>query len=245
MSLIDVPTAAVHKLSLAASLLPDGSPGVQSPFGALALDVSLPAADAAAAATDRAYGGNLDGARELDALSDAGQALVRTVYSLRSASKAIPVDSEVVGLDQAAFGVLRFQVAKISDLMAFHDRAVSAVCTHVALVATSLGRARLVPLPYLNAVARLIDTVATLDALKDAKQCLKADVTRYRRCLHHVRRDLPDADALTVEADRMKAFLENVAPVSALSPRRGRRRRRRRPRPRPAPPSPPHLTPPP
>jgi cytoplasmic FMR1 interacting protein len=170
------------------------------------------------------FGSELQAIAQLDALLEKGRALVRTLYSYRGVSRAIPVPprgsskEQMDALSLKTFEVLRPEIAKIKALMDFQELAVNSLkeCTSKLL---KQDRKKVVPEGLYDAFVSTVDVLQQLDKLKDSKSCLANDLSRYKRCLVTAGETLSrdEVAVLEAEAGGLSHFLGNLRPSDKLT----------------------------
>jgi cytoplasmic FMR1 interacting protein len=170
------------------------------------------------------FSSELQAIAQLDALHEKGRALVRTLYSYRGVSRAIPVPprgsskEQMDALSLKTFEVLRPEIAKIKALMDYQDLAVSTLkeCTYKLL---KQDKKKVVPEGLYDALVSTVDVLQQLDKLKDSKSCLANDLSRYKRCLVTAGETLSrdEVAVLEAEAGALSHFLGNLRPSDKLT----------------------------
>ncbi|CAM9167660.1 unnamed protein product, partial [Phaeothamnion confervicola] len=160
------------------------------------------------------FNSEIEAIGELEKILEAGQRHVHTLYTYRSVSIAIPLvtdsnDPNKDLLHMRTYQVLRPEMEKVRDVMAFQDTAVQMFAWHMETLATQ-GKKKVVPEGLYDALIAAVDLLQRIDHIKDSKACLTNDFSRYKRALTVVRGALPDGEALMKESQQMQLFLGNV-----------------------------------
>ena len=192
----------------------DNVPNLQSPSLALEFQMrsgsnSINYGDHIGLPTD--FGPEIKATAEVEAMLAEGAEHVHMLYTFRSVGRAVPMpkesDPNKAELNLKTFEVLRPQIAKIKRLMDFQEKGI--VIIERCMQSLVMGRERIVPDGYYDAITKVIDLLQKLDNLKDMKASLATDFSRYNRVLQACRSELDNGDQLAQEKHQLQLFLSN------------------------------------